>query len=343
MVFFKAEANEQVGGGHLHRCLAIARELRKQNIKAEFINSETNNEALNKIRQEGFIYHEIEPKKSLTAEKYFSICPPRSLIVFDTDNSAFYSGKFIEKLRKNNRKTAVFTVTDKHHIATDLLINPNIISKTHNYKTATHTKKITGSHFMIFSENIRNANIQPVKPKPEGNLFVFFGNSDPNGLTKKFLNALPKIQPSFKNIFLLIGILNKDYEAIINSTPKYHPNKLQILRDIKNMSKIYQQTDIAIVSGGMTMWEAALWKIPLMVIPSGERELPYVNYLASKNYICKIGESQTITANEMAEKINTHIKKELILHTDRQSFADTIDAQGIQNIVKELINQIQNA
>ena len=133
MIFFKSEANSHVGAGHLQRSITLAREFLSHGIESSFIFAESPPSSINKVVGEGFKNFRIEKELQYNYREYLKIIPPYSLIVFDTDDYFFYSGEIINELREHNIKTACFSISDKHYISTDLLINPNIISRILNY------------------------------------------------------------------------------------------------------------------------------------------------------------------------------------------------------------------
>ena len=106
MIFFKAEANPTIGGGHLHRCIAIATECQKQGQEVAFIFAETVESSTTQIKDLGFPTFFIDIKKQFELNTYTSIIPSGSLILFDTDDYHFHSGKLIDNLQSFGIKTA---------------------------------------------------------------------------------------------------------------------------------------------------------------------------------------------------------------------------------------------
>ncbi len=337
-IFIKAEANPAIGGGHLHRCLALAKvltETHKTNV--EFIFSETS-EHLMKKAAENFKIHIIEKNNQHNSSAYLSIISPESLIIFDTDNPAFYSGELINNLQKNNIKTACFTISDKNKIDTDILINMNIVAFKHNYKTSNKTLKLLGPQYLMFNP-VFWKNIPFKIHNSYKNLLIFFGNADPNGLTKKTTDNLSIFEKYFDEITVIIGNLNKDKEIIKNQTTKN--NKVKVLNNIspEEIFEIYKNTDVAICSAGMTMWEMALFEIKQIIIPASQREIEYSEYLNELNFVCSPFNFQNLPSDNNLKKIFEKIFENNFLNNLKTGdFKNNINPMGIKKLANTILN-----
>ena len=343
MIFFKAEANPNIGGGHLHRCIAIATECQKQGQEVAFIFAETVESSTTQIKDLGFPTFFIDIKKQFELNTYTSIIPSGSLILFDTDDYHFYSGKLIDNLQSFGIKTACFTITDKHPISTDVLINTNIISKTHSYKTPIETIKLLGPRYLIFNSKFQKLEITPKEETNYQNLFLFFGNADANGLTHYILDIITQLKFQFKKVIVVVGALNPNKLEIEKSIAENSTLNIEYRYNTPNLVALYEETDIAITAAGMTMWEMALFKIPQLVIASSERELTYTSYLENVNFIHFLGSYNQIFSDEnLASRIDSILKSKKLEKLDLDSFKNTINPNGITDMVKAFVSLVQN-
>jgi len=337
MIFFKAEAHSNIGGGHLNRALRLAELCLDEGEEVEFIFSDSEKSAINKVIDNGYQWHHIDPRDQLTPSFYIKIIPKGSLIIFDTDDPDFYSGEFIEILRLNNIKTACFSITDRYEISTDLLINPNIISKVQHYKTKPYTKKLLGPAYMIFDKQFRFIDdCNHKKLNFPLTLILLFGNADNNNLTHYFLNNIDGFAKYLKKIIVVVGHLNNDLNQIKNTLRKKKKIlNIELFVDTKNITKLYEKADLAITSAGMAMWEMALLCIPQLVVSSNEREIIYTNYLSDLNYIIKLGDAQKLKSDtHISDRIVQLIEGSKVKNLDTCSFCRIINPKGIHAIVR---------
>lgn len=343
MIFFKAEANHLIGGGHLYRSLALANKLREHGVQARFVFSETPKIFRDKVTRAGFDILHVTAEHQMEPGIYSSLIPAGSLIIFDTDDARFHSGRLIDTLRAGGIKTACFTVTDRYPVSTDLLINPNIISKVHHYKTADHTKKILGPKYMLFRDEFRTVQPPERTDAYPVNLLLIFGNSDTNHLTLFFLDLLDELAGHFKKVEVVCGVSNPDIEKIRYLTGSQKKMELTLHIDLNDLVPVYRQTDIAITSAGMAMWEMALFNIRQLVFAAGDREVPYTNYLHNLHYIYKIGAvpEQPVKA-KMREKLLDVLENNRLAQLKTDEFRSIIDPTGIDQIIELFIEQIND-
>ena len=343
MIFFKAEANEAIGGGHLQRAIAIAKECRRFGINASFIFGNSPSSSLNRVKREGFNLFEIAHDKQLIPETYLEILPENSILIFDTDDFHFYSGHLIDQLRNHGIKTACFTITDAYKISTDLLINPNIISRIQNYDTADHTVKLLGPGYLIFREEFRDSILIRNTGEQNNRLILNFGNADANHLTVYFLDVLERIGSLFSRINIVAGILNQDLEKISSRVQSPGNKNIELHINISNISELYRVSNFAITAAGMAMWEMALFKIPQLVIASSKREIEYVNYLSGINYIYSLGSYSTLPApDDMAKRIEGILQQKALENLRLDAFANEINPRGIMNIIEKIVEILKN-
>jgi UDP-2,4-diacetamido-2,4,6-trideoxy-beta-L-altropyranose hydrolase len=335
--FFKAEANNQIGGGHLHRCISIAKECVSQGHEVAFIFADSSNDSIAKITHLNWEIHSIPIQKELHASVYLKFIPEGSLILFDTDNSEFYSGELIDLLRFNNLTTACYTITDQFPITTDIIVNTNIISQTHTYNCPNYTQFILGPEFLIFNPTFRNSTIAERVPNKLDNLLLFFGNADPNNLTQKVVSLLNKIATPFKKINVLVGGLNPNMESI-KTEMKKATYPISLHQNITDMSQLYEQTDFAITAAGMSMWEMALYKIPQMVIASSDRETTYSTYMHQRKFFYLLGNyKDNISEKLLSISIDKFIENDHDSLLNLDEFKNLLNPNGIANMVHDFV------
>lgn len=341
--YFKAEANSKIGGGHLHRCISLAKELIKKNIEVSFIFSNTPQQVVEKTKENGFNTFQINPENQFNSKTYLEIIPTNSLLIFDTDDPHFYDGELIRNLNQNIL-TGCFTITDQYRISTNIIINPNIISLSQRYNSPKNTIEILGPDYFIFKEEFRSLsfNRRAVNPLSK-QMLVFFGNSDVKHLSLVFLRTLlTNSLPNDIEYHLVIGDLNPDINKIKQISDLIPESVLKLHINIKSLIYLYKNTDFAFTSAGMTMWEMALFEIPQLVIPTSVREIQYAKYLAEKKYINLVNNMSDLSTEMVSSNINKFIHNDSISLIETSKFKNIINPNGIQSLVENLIEIVSN-
>jgi len=344
-ILFKAEANEKVGGGHLHRCLSLAEVCNNLGFKVRFIFADSDNSYINKTKNLGYKIHFLQIKEELNPKTYIDLTPSHSLILFDTDNPAFYHGKLISTLRKNHIKTACFTISDKNEISTDILINPNIISHKHSYNTPRTTLKLLGPNYFVLNKHFSSVKYLKRRIEKPLNLLIFFGNADNQNITKFFIPIIIKSRQLFNEINIVIGSLNPDIEFIRKLIKLNNSRSINLHMNIntRSMINLYNKTDMAITSAGMAMWEMALFGISQLTIATSSREIEYSDYLSELGYIKKICDyNNLLNSDALVTLLHEIIESGELESLNTIKFQSIINPNGVKEICQSFYMAINN-
>ena len=336
MLYFKAEANSTVGGGHLHRCLALAKKCSVFGLDAEFIFSNSTPDFIQRVSDAGFKTHPINEQQWNSIEVYKKIIPEHSILVFDTDDIKYYSKELNETFNKNKIKTACYTITDQYEIWNDIIINPNIMALSHEYKTKPGAIKLLGPEYMVFRDEFKGTTPNPKNTGAKKNILISFGNADVSGLTSYILPLLEGLEELINRCMVIIGPLNKDSRTIKEIVASYDSMPIDIYEDVKDMIPLYKATDLAITSGGMGMWEMSLYEIKQLVIASSPREVSYVSHMDELGYIKKLGTFDQLPGKAECQSIIRQAIQENSTTFNLRKFRETVDPDGAERVVKML-------
>lgn len=336
MFYFKAEANSKIGGGHLHRCLAIAKKCRSLKVHAEFIFSNSSPDFIKKVSDEGFKYHIIKESQWNSVEIYKKIIHEHSILVFDTDDSKYFGRELNEDFNTNGIKTACYTITDQYEIWSDIIINPNIIAFTHEYKTKPGAITLLGPEYMIIRDEFIGTIPNPKNTDKKKNVLITFGNADVSSLTLYVLPQLQGLEEHINKCIIIIGPLNRDSKKIKEILASLDNIKIDLYENVSNMIPVYKEADIAITSAGMGMWEMSLFKIKQLVIASSPREVSYVDYMDKLGYIKKIG-----TYDQLPDKgeIQSIIRQAIHYNSPEfklEEFRELLNPYGAELLIKRM-------
>jgi spore coat polysaccharide biosynthesis predicted glycosyltransferase SpsG len=194
--------------------------------------------------------------------------------------------KFISKMEQKliskieNRK-AIFAENNFLQNKNNLFIAPYQLKK-----KFFHSKKnvLLGPKFCIFKkELIKTAKM---KKNPKKIISVCMGGSDPKNLTLKVVLHLLKINnfEDYKFIFI-VGKLYKKRNFFLLKKICQKKNNFKIVRDPKNIYKIFFQSKIAIINSGNLKYELSALKVPFILL-SNEKKSHFYNQLFAKKFYC---------------------------------------------------------
>lgn len=261
-IVFRCDASPDIGLGHIIRCLAVAKELQKQN---QIIFATTKDDMISYIKEVGFKI--IFKEKGETEEKYLKglnhIVHPDIVVI---DKKYPYRIESLNNFKQNNIKIIMIDNICEGLSECDEIIFPNahldkgILKKYLPEKQINQVK--TGPEYVI----LRNE-ILALKDKITNNFYnpsnivVTTGGTDPEGILLKLIPWLKEMNLK-ANILILIGQAFKyknELEQLANNLPD---NFYIIPYSLKELLK----ADIVICTFGVSIYEMVYLQIPTICI-----------------------------------------------------------------------------
>ena len=329
MILIRADANEQIGTGHIMRCLSIAEALVSHGESVEFVTADDKGKQM--IEQNGFpaeclgtnwveMDNEIVVFTELIKKE-----KPLILIV----DSYYVTKQYFEALSAYTRIIYI----DDMNIQTwdvDYLINYNVYADTFDYSDyeSTNTKLLMGLAFAPLRSEFRNIPKHVIKDEVT-DVLVSAGGADPERVTERILNELCPLWPDVVFHFV-IGALNPRIKEITETRMKnavYHVNE-------RNMSDLMQRCDVAIAAAGTTIYELCACGIPTVTYVLANNQIEAAEQFHNKSIMFNAGDCRKNT--EFNNNINTWFNILLKDKNKRIEFSETmqnmVDGKGADRI-----------
>lgn len=179
-----------------------------------------------------------------------------------------------------------------------------------------------------------------MQPKVK-NVLLSFGGTDPGKITLLVLQMLKKHDFITDNIHVDI-VLGK-YAAIMENDihqVMMHPN-IKIYRDITDMAERLYRSDVAIISGGMTLYEACSLGTPIITINQNEEQELEAQYFSSNGASINLG-IHTVSS----EAAFYHAWNEILSYEKRKTLSynskKLIDSNGmnrVEGIIQSMLRE----
>ena len=307
------EGGKEIGFGHLTRTLSLATVFQESDYEISFIiygdKSVTN-------VVDGLSYTLLDWHKD--DEKCITLLKKHSLILLD---SMIVSNAKIKKIESLNIPI-IFIDDEKHRNVLDkgFVIDWTVNSEKQNYfqPQKEDVTYLLGSKYTPLRKPFKTAKKHQVQENIKS-IFITFGGSDIRDLTPKVVRILNKYFPKMiKNIVIGNGFEN------VEKIKKLQDKNLNLIynADANTMIKYMQSCDIAIASGGQTLYELACIQIPslsILVIENakadtlGWDEVGVIKYIGNyddvnleQNLVHSI---KSLSNKEMRKQVITDAKK----------------------------------
>ena len=318
----RTDSSQQIGSGHVMRCLTLAEELRDQDLETIFITRDHQGNLDEYIMSKGFeVYSLPNPnkydlqqnldgyeqwlgvKQEKDAEETIQVIPDTHTQIdwLIVDHYAI-DQVWEKKLRPYTKKIMVIDDLANRLHDCDLLLDQNWFeSKESRYNNLVPSSciKMLGPKYLLLKPKFYKASKEKKSYSNElKHLFVFFGGSDPHNLTGLTLKALSKSELIHLEIDVVVGSNNSRIDDIKELADIRPGTNLHI--QIDNMEEVMARADLAIGSGGVNNWERLSFQIPSIVIISAENQRETINDLYKHKYLYLLGDVNDITIDSLS-------------------------------------------
>lgn len=337
-VFFRTDANRQIGSGHLHRCLILADALsERMSIQIAFLFSDTPKTMHSAVIQKN--YRIFIKDFQIDELDFIHECKEQSssgkiMLLIDSDKEIFYNVGFQKAIIKNHILLAHITFKHKEVFLSHLLHNQNILALDHQYNCPEHTIKLFGPAYTIlkpqykllrqsgthFNENVKN-------------VLISFGGADTRNVSFKVLKALLELNLK-TTIILVLGKLYDERQILTELITQYPQQKVEVFQNTPEMPELMYKADLAITSGGLTAWELACLGTPNVIISTSWRESATAEVLHQKELAVYLGhyDKHQAIGPTIFSLINDQEKRRKLYRNG----LELVDALGTEKVVDQI-------
>lgn len=329
-ITFRLDASEEIGIGHLMRCLALSEELINRGHRCYFLSKIDNEDLVEKIEKRKTIFKKLNSTTSLKEDlkKLIEFSKEQEIDWVVTDHYGIDS-EYIKKIKKNGFK--ILSVDDAAQIdyCSDIILNQNIGSEKLRYSKKINSELLLGPKYVLLREELLRKN-KMTESKNVKKILLTFGGTDNDNFTLKILKLLDSAIEN-KEFLVIAGPLNKFYEDI----KKYSEdrNNITIIKSPENLADVYSKTDIAISAGGSSCYELAYFGIPNIIISIADNQLRIAEELEKQKVSIYSGKKDELNKEELIEKVKELIKNQTLRKKMSSNGKKLVDGKGKQRVV----------
>ncbi|MGN0431370.1 MAG: UDP-2,4-diacetamido-2,4,6-trideoxy-beta-L-altropyranose hydrolase [Lachnospiraceae bacterium] len=284
MIWIRADANREIGSGHIMRCLSVATELKKRGEQVLFVTADEAAAELLSQRGQAFYalhtdYRDMEAELSILLPRLTQEKPGVVLV-----DSYFATESYLTQL-SNAVKTVYMDDRFAFPYPVDMVINYNIYASLLPYREHAHprTKEfLLGCDYVPLREEFKQV---PVAVREYAkNVLITTGGSDKFNLAGQILEAvLSDRQTRNLHYHVVSGAFNSHLPELKKIEVK-HEN-VHIYQNVTNMSELMKQCDIAITAAGSTLYELCAIGIPILCFSFVDNQEKMVQTFVDKELV----------------------------------------------------------
>lgn len=345
MVIFIVNGGISIGMGHIMRSLSLAKQFRKKNYEIKFISKyecgidviKNYNFEVIKINTsessipEGFNYGtSVELEEDMKKIEEILIIEKPDVLVIDTYN---VSNEFFLSMKKHAKCVIYIDDIYSFDYPVDIIINGNVTGENMGYKRLFKEQRfLLGLKYNLIRDEFINIPRKRIKEIAE-NIMITTGAADPYNMTYQFLKH-------FLNNNILKG---KKYHVIVGNSfqnknkieelAKRHEN-IYLHYNANKMSDIMLKADIAISSGGSTLYELLACGIPIMSFIYADNQKLIVEKMESLGYLKNIGYYDSINYKILEYKLEQFLLNQQERKMMVEKTRNLIDCKGTERIIE---------
>ena len=167
-------------------------------------------------------------------------------------------------------------------------------------------------------------------------ILISMGGSDPEGFT---LGAVKAVSPLPADVTVVTGpffMFEMELAAILNDWS----GESEVKQNVTDMAELFSQTDLAILSFGVTVYEAARMGVPSVVLPRSRADAECAARLAKKGICRSLDYREPVSANEVRKQVNDLLLKPGLRKTMSRTAAALIDGQGVRRVAEVIMTEL---
>ena len=221
------------------------------------------------------------------------------------------------------------------------VLNQNAHADRASYPPDTGPRYLLGLRYVMLRHEFRGETA-PRRPVPERarRVLVTFGGADVAGFTMRTIHAIERLDPALTRdleVDVVIGAANADAASIERSAAA-SPIALSVARAVDDMSTRMVRADLAIVSGGSTVWELARVGCPALVVETAAVEAFLVRGLERVGLFDRLGPAAELADDTLVAAIARRLEDVEWRAAMARLGPELVDGFGAERVIAELKN-----
>ncbi len=322
-IVFLIMAGKEIGAGHYKRSQALKNEFKSHNVSLYILDLNRELDIKELVGKVLFDYDEL-----------FDILVknrPEMLIV--DMPIRHYNHQVLKKIREKLIK--VVLIDDDKECSNEEIYDLMFACSMRFHNILSTNKICYGPKYMIINPSFSSfINSHREVTERIQKVLLSFGGSDPNNITSQVLDYInsSKLTTGNLHISVILGQFAEDISRVFTLKGNHDTS---FYRNVTDMPNRLWDTDLAIISGGMTLYEACCTGTPTITINQTDEQNAEAEIFDQLNSVYNLGKHNQISVddfNRVMELLDDKSKRIILSNSAKQQ----IDGEGIERIKKKI-------
>jgi UDP-2,4-diacetamido-2,4,6-trideoxy-beta-L-altropyranose hydrolase len=342
ILVIRADANADIGTGHVMRCVALAQAWRDSGGRVIFVHAPAGAEIHERLLSEGFEVSGIsgEMGSAEDAAQTTELCAKNAAEWLVLDGYHF-SQDYRDRIE--NAASHLLLVDDHGAFAPyhcDIVLNANVYASDAMYSDHQgRTRFLLGPRYALLRREFLAAKREHAEvPETAARLLVTLGGADPNNVTLQVVEALQELGDQAFELTVVLGASNRHRTSLEEALREFS-RPVRLLLNVANMSEVMAGSDLAISAGGGTCDELAFLRVPMFLITIAENQEQAVEAYCRNNAAATAGWFTDLKRSGLAKTLRDMIGDRSLRTQISERAGSLVDGLGAQRVVEDMLEK----
>jgi UDP-2,4-diacetamido-2,4,6-trideoxy-beta-L-altropyranose hydrolase len=334
------EGSSQTGLGHLMRLLALGQAWFDAGGRVEALLGEAPEGIVRRYETEGFTVQRLSPTDpSHPADMLADILRQERSTRAGIDRPRIDDTDLARLGEAGARTLLVDDMALLKSYPVGLVLNQNIHADRNHYPAASPAGFLLGPSYVVLRREFRTPLPRRAIPDRGRKLLITFGGADPTGMTMRTVDAVLRLPASTRRHLEVRVILGAAYEGggAPEAAAKDGGVPMIVERGVEDMVSRMSWADLAVTSGGSTVWELARTACPSLVIETAPAEPLLVAGLGRVGLFDRLGPADRLDDAVLRSAIEARLGDRRWRSEMASRGSQLVDGQGAGRVVDALM------
>lgn len=356
-IAFRVDGSEEIGTGHIVRCLTLADQLSREGHACQFILRAHGGTPASLIEAQGYPCtilpepdgegcDELAHSRWLGTSQARDAKETRAALGGPVDwlvvDHYALDHRWHSKLRTaTSHILVVDDIADRVHDC-DLLLDQNLQGDRDRYAglIPADCRSLLGPRYALLRPRFAELRAMAGTFRPDGSILVYFGGVDAQGATLTALDAVAEANLGDRRIDVVAGDLNPHRSAIIEWCRQR--DRVFFHGGGTDMAALMTEASLAIGAAGATTWERCCLGLPTILVTIAENQRAGAAALAREGAAIWVGDQVDVSAATLAAALRTLIAAPHLAEMVARRAARLVDGDGTRRVVRAMLGDAIN-
>jgi UDP-2,4-diacetamido-2,4,6-trideoxy-beta-L-altropyranose hydrolase len=335
----RADSSVASGTGHVIRCLALAQAWQDHGGDVIFMMAQSTPAIEQSLSDEGMgLVHLSETPGSHEDAKQLAQIARKNDADWIVVDGYQFDENYQFAIKQADLKLVFVDDTGKcGHYFADVVLNQNVTAREGMYpRREANTRLLLGADYvMLRREFERWHEWQRSFPIVAERILVTMGGSDPDALTLPLIRAFAKIRDFRVRLTVIAGGSNPRIAELHRATNEMGP-QIQLLTDVRDMATVMANSDLAVICGGGTLWEALYMGCATLTYSRPGVQEKIIGNLSAAGAVLDLGPVDEFDELSLLAAVKDIVRSVQRRQLMAQRGREAVDGQGTSRVLQAL-------